>query len=671
MPSDNKQSYEFGEFRLQPTESILEKNGSPITLKPKAFLALVCLVESAGKLVEKSELLDKVWENAFVEEASVSKCIWEIRSALDDDSKRSKFIQTVPKRGYRFIAEVRSTLSGDQKFLPISLNVSDTNVTPLIRRGTHSTEPMTAALQRPVFDPKPEKILDIEKSHFTVIPPLRKSSFFRKNYLIIALALVVVAAGLIYHYYSEANPAVARDGVASLAILPLKPVIADTRDERIEVAIADALILKVGEAKNLQVKRLFSVRKFTDLETDPVAAGRDLLVDYVLFSNYQFADDRLRVISQLINVNTGQTEQTFRSEVKIGDIFQIQDVVSTEIGNALFARFGQPVENFALKRGTENEKAYELYLEGLYLVDKFTRDDSAKAVEILDRSTKIDPNFAAALAVKAQAYCQFAHLGGGNPTQIFSIAQPILEQALLLDTDNAVALTIRASISRDYYWNSPDAYRDVNKAIAIDPNYVLAYRILSGIYYRDGKFEEAVETQKRAVDMNPTDIWEKWFLAEYQIAAGNREEGVRNLRQLTETDPSFRPSYYSLWRTYLMEGDTAKAFEYFMKSKESWQDPQTEINRFKKIYNTRGWKGVLEAELSLMRSHQEDGKYSTRKFYIAELAAQVGQNDLAFQYLEEAKTFKLMEFSYVKVDPLLRVLHGDPRFDILVKTSGS
>src|SRR5690606_26008754 len=106
MSSTNGKIYEFGGFRLQPGESVLEKNGEPITLKQKAFLTLVCLVESAGKLVEKSELLDRVWENSFVEEASVSKCIWEIRNALDDDSKSSKFIQTVPKRGYRFIADV-------------------------------------------------------------------------------------------------------------------------------------------------------------------------------------------------------------------------------------------------------------------------------------------------------------------------------------------------------------------------------------------------------------------------------------------------------------------------------------------------------------------------------------------------------------------------------------
>src|SRR5690606_24720676 len=221
--------------------------------------------------------------------------------------------------------------------------------------------------------------------------------------------------------------------------------------------------IKAGETKNLSVKRLFAVRKFTDISIDPVEAGRELEVNYVLASTYQIADDRIRVMSQLINVSTGKTEQNFVSEARTGNIFEVQDVVSREIGNALFSSFGRRAPEFAIRRGTDNEKAYESYQEGLYLVNKFTREDSAKAVKKLDIATALDPNFAAAYAMKAQAYCQFAHLGGGSPKDIFSIAGPILDKALTIDANNAVALTVRGTISRDYYWNSEDAYRDLSK----------------------------------------------------------------------------------------------------------------------------------------------------------------------------------------------------------------
>src|SRR5690606_20843493 len=162
-------------------------------------------------------------------------------------------------------------------------------------------------------------------------------------------------------------------------------------------------------------------------------------------------------------------------------------------------------------------------------------------------------------------------------------------KALTIDANNAVALTVRGTISRDYYWNSEDAYRDLSKAIRIDPNSTMAHRVLAGVYYRDGRFREAVEQQKLAVDLNPTDLWDKWFLADYQIAAGSVDDGVGNLVRITDMDPSFEPAYYSLWRTYLVKGDTQKAFEYMIKSKRSWNDSADEIARFEEIYRTSGW----------------------------------------------------------------------------------
>jgi len=677
MTPTNGKIYEFGDFRLQPAENILEHNGQLITLKPKAFLTLVCLVESAGKLVEKNVLLNQVWENSFVEEASVSKCIWEIRAVLDDDPKNAKFIQTVPKRGYRFIGDVKLA-KGDlelkepkEDHISIGSNTHlETNIVPIVRSGSVLAEPKIESFLIPVAEASHEpENLSTEKPRLTMVPRSQSTSNSTK-YWVSAIVLLIIAGGLIYYFYPT-NTIQTASGkeISTLAILPLKPVVAGARDENVEFAIADALIIKAGEAKNLDVKRLFAVRKYTDLTIDPIVAGRELHVDYVLASTYQIADDRVRVMSELINVSTGNTEQKFRSEVKNANIFEIQDVVSKEIGNALLSRFGRPASDFALKRGTDNEKAYEKYLEAIYLVDKFTRDDSAKAVDILDQAINLDPNFAAALAVKAQAYCQFAHLGGGRPDHIFSIARPSLDKALALDKDNAVALTISGMISLDYYWNLPDAYSDLKRAVLIDPNSILAHRVLAGAYYRDGRFFEALEEQKKAVDLNPTDIWDKWFLADYQVAAGSRDEGIANLERLTEIDPSFQPSYYSLWRTYLVSGNKAKAFEYFIKNKQSWQDTQSEIDRFQKIYETSGWDGVLNAELELMRSNDRDGTYSTRKIYIAELASQLGQNDLAFRYLEEALKFRLLGCSYIKVNPLFDPIRKDPRYtEILSQT---
>lgn len=663
MASHTSHIYEFGEFRLSPTENILEKAGDPIPLKPKAFAALVHLVENHGKLVEKGDLLDRVWNGAFVEEASVSKCIWEIRAALSDDTKGSRFIQTVPKRGYRFVAEVNIADEDDQPEEAAIVSAQR----PVELLASNEAAPLLLESDPPRPDEDESVVIEVPRVKLIPAAPKSRRSHL-PAYLAAGVLLALAAAAFVYFSYLRPAPS-SQTSIATLAILPLKPVVADNRDQALEFAIVDALILKISEAKNLNVKRLFAVRKFTDLDTDPVAAGRELEVNYVLSSTYQIFNGRIRVTSQLVNVETGHADQTFRAETDSGNVFSVQDVVSGEISSGLFAKFGTPSNNSNPKRATDNEKAYTLYNEAVYLMDKYNRTDAVKAMDLLDQAVGMDPDYAAAWAAKAQAYCLFAHMGGGPPTDLFTRAEPNLEKALVIDQDNAVALTIRGMINRDYYWNLPAAYRDLDRAIALDPDSTLAHRILAGAYYQDGRFAEALAEGKKAVDLNPTGRWDKWFLADYEAAAGLPDEGIAGLLHLTEIEPKFQPTYYSLWRLYLVNGKPDKAFEYFIKNKHIWEAKPQEIEHFQKTYAKSGWKGVMRAELDLMLSYDKPDEYSTRKMYIAELAAQLGDTDLAFKYLDEAAKFRVLQFSNVKVDPLLEPIRSDPRYAQLLSTA--
>ncbi|HQZ81976.1 MAG TPA: winged helix-turn-helix domain-containing protein [Pyrinomonadaceae bacterium] len=654
MTHKDRNIYEFGEFRLLPTENILERGGNVISLKPKAFAALVYLVGNHGRLVEKSDLLDHVWNGAFVEEASVSKCIWEIRAALEDKSKDGRYIQTVPKHGYRFVADV-NIANGDER----SIDAADLPTeTPSALALSSEAAPIVLVSDPP--RPDDDDVIQASPARPIVEVPTGRRSHL-PVYLAAGLVAVAVATAFVYFFYRKPTSS-APTNIATLAILPLKPVVADNRDQALEFAIVDSLILKISEAKNLNVKRLFAVRKFTELTTDPVAAGRELEVNYVLSSTYQIFDGRIRVTSQLINVETGLADQTFRAETDTGNVFAVQDFVSGEISSGLFAKFGTPANFANPKRATENEKAYTLYNEALFLLDKNNRDDSVKAIDLLDQAVGMDPDYAAAWAAKAQAYCLFAHTGGGTPIEVFAKAEPNLEKALVIDNNNAVALTIRGMINRDYYWNTPAAYRDLDRAIELDPSSALAHRILAGAYYQDARFAEAVAEGKKAVDLNPTGRWDKWFLASYEAAAGSPDEGIAGLLHLADFEPKFQPTYYSLWRLYFLNSKPDKAFEYFIKNKQIWEAEPKEIADFQKTYAKSGWKGVLQAELDLMRSHDRLNVYSTRKVYIAELAAQVGDADVAFQYLDEALKFRSLQFSNVKVDPFFEPIRNDPRY---------
>ena len=676
MIKKNGHIYEFGEFRLNPAENLLLRDGEPVLLKPKAFQTLVILVGRHGRLVEKADLLQEVWEEAFVEEAAVSRCIWQIRTALGVDSKDQKFIQTVPKRGYRFVANV-AIRNGDEKTELVEVNgASPTNghVVPITRSNAHPTSSLAVAAEsvRDTVLPFPSHAAPDDSEppkHFrpVIVPRVPQNSRYALASLI-AVIVIAALAGTYFLYKPTLTDTSSRP--QNLAVLPLKPVVAENREPATEFAIVESLILKLSEAKDLNVNRLYAVRKFGDLDKDPIEAGRELGVDYVLASNYQIADGRIRVTSHLINVHTGEAEQTFKSETDAGNIFTVQDTVSNEIGNAVFAAFGKPSDSYTAKRGTQNEEAYGLYHEALYLVEKHTTKDSLQAVELLNRATQIDPNFAAAWAFKAQAYCQFAHFGGGPPSELFTVAEPTLEKALEIDPNNSVAYKVRGMIAADYHWNFREAYKDLNRSIELDPTAAPAHRILGAIYYKDGKFREAVEEQRIAVDLNPTNIIEKRLLADYLIAAGNVDEGLSRLQRITEIDPGFRLAYVSLWRFYILKGDTTKAYEYLIKIKQASGDPQSEIDRFHGIYETLGSNGVLRAELDLMKSRDQKRKYSTRKIYMAQLATQLGENDAAFEYLDEAFRFRLIGLSDLKVDPLLAPLRGDARYGELLARTG-
>jgi adenylate cyclase len=666
--------YEFADFRLNVGERVLEnvETGERISLPDRAFDTLCVLVANAGRLVGKDELLNRVWADSFVEENNLNKSIHAIRRSLGENNGGQKFIETVKKHGFRFVADVRkvepqhSTLA---TAVELEANVRESQREAQLKEvgGAAASPVAESANGSPI--PTDQNVPHVQRQ-LSVAAGTRRSGLRPRNVVWAAAVVAVVVVGsLAYRYYGPGSSS-GGNTVPRLAVLPLKPVNSDVRDRGLELAIADSLILKLSESKGFGVSHLSSVRRYVDVDQDPVNAGHELGVEYVLASNYQISGGRIRVTSQLVDASTGITEQTFKSESASEDLFVIQDTIANEIGNALLARFGKPRSTYAWKRGTENEEAFNLYYEAFYLVDKNTRDDSAKAVELLGRAVLLDPNYAQAWALRAQAYCQFAHNGGGIPDEIFTIAQPMLDKALDLDAENATALMIKGVINRDYHWRFDEAHADFNRSIEIDPNNSNVHRLLAGLYYRERRFAEALERQKIAVSINPTSGSDRWFLGLYLIAAGQRDEGVANIRRAMEMDPSWRGSYDTLWQLYHREGEHAEAYANFMKAKEQFATKPDHMAQLRNAYARAGWSAVLREDLEQMKARDPKGAFSGAKFYIATLAALCGEHDTAFEYLEEALRYRLIGMSFIKVDPRLEPIRNDPRYRDILRRAG-
>ncbi len=223
-------------------------------------------------------------------------------------------------------------------------------------------------------------------------------------FLISAISTLLISLVSSLFYYRNTAFSKTPGNNHSVAVLPLKSFKTEDQDAIYELGIAETLIFKLNSANDLTVRPLRATRKYLELDQNPVDEGRDQQVDFVLSTNYQIADGKIRVTSQIVNVQTGKVEEVFKSETSSADKFSMQDAIANDIGNKLLAQFGNRENNLTAKRGTSNEDAYRFYLKGVYIFEDWNEPEMGKAIEYLEQAIVLDPNYAPAQVRLAYAY---------------------------------------------------------------------------------------------------------------------------------------------------------------------------------------------------------------------------------------------------------------------------
>jgi tetratricopeptide (TPR) repeat protein/TolB-like protein len=479
----------------------------------------------------------------------------------------------------------------------------------------------------------------------------------------VAVALIAGAIGLGYHFFSQ-KPSARADGKTSFAVLPLKPINTADRDQLYELGIADSLILKLGSL-GFQVRPLSATRQYTDLDQDPVAAGKEQDVDFVLASNYQLARGKVRVTAQLFNVGTGQIEQTYTSEEKDpANVFAMQDAIAREVGNVLSAHFVTTPNERSGRRGTTNEEAYRLYLQAMYLIDKRSPAEAQKAVQLLEQAVHLDPNYAQAWAGKARV-----HLGdfAGNPQTQYQKSMEGINKALAVDPNLADAHSLLCLNKNSYEWDFDGAQRECERAIELDSNSSLAHLNYSRYLSARGRSDAAIAEAKTSIDLEPTSLANQ---RQYGIAlyyARRYPEAVTQFKRVVAMDSGVGGPYNWLISSLEMQGHYAEAFESLMKMKALHKDQDEVRQALQTAYQNSGWPGVLRERA---RRHDAVGFRSARAgvyFQGAIEQAKVGNKEEAFKYLEQSYQTREFWMIYLKADQGLDSLHDDPRFDQLIQ----
>src|SRR4030095_10608878 len=382
--------YEFGNFRLDIEERQLLRDGHQVPLTPKAFETLVLLVERAGRLALKDELMHTLWPDSFVEESNLTNNIWILRTALGD-SQNEKYIETVPKRGYRFVAEVRPVSSAGHTEL-----AADKHETPL----NH-----------------------IKRNKSTGI-------------LLAAVLVVASAVGVTVWYRTAAriNPQ-----VNAIAVLPFVNVSNNPDTEYLSDGVTQSLINNLSQLPNLKVIASTSSFRYKGKEIDLEDVSRALGVEAVLLGRIAQRGDDLLINVELIDARDKTQIWGGQYNHKAADLLQVQSDISRDVVENLRLRLTAAQVQQLKKKETVKPEAYELFLKGRFHWLKSGTENRKKALDYYQRAITLDPSYAAAYAELASSYSILSAIGELNPKELIPESQAAAQKAVELDPNLAEA----------------------------------------------------------------------------------------------------------------------------------------------------------------------------------------------------------------------------------------
>ena len=657
----NKELYQFDEFRLDVAERTLSRRGERVPLTEKAFETLCALVKQGNHLVGKDELMTEVWAGAIVEENNLDKNISYLRKVLGENSDKAKFIETVRGHGYRFVAEVREVAEEEKDaetrgHVDAGTEGLGSKLQVPSQSGNESEPPAVAAGQND---------LEFRISDFGMKDEQSTKGKTNRSWLIALTALSILAFGSLGFYLWRGNPKTADAPIKSIAVLPFKPLVAESRDEALEIGMADTLISRLGNNREIVVRPLSSVRKFGKLEQDALTAGRALDVESVLDGSVQRWGDKIRVNVRLVKVADGTLLWTGTFDEEFTDIFVVQDAISNRVAAALALQLGSDEKMRLTKRYTENVEAYGLYLKGRFHTARLTPPEMRAGISYFQQAIQIDPSYALAYTGLAEAYRALATAGEMPATEFFPKAKAAAQKAIEIDDHLADAHAILGFIIFWYDWDWNAAENQCRRALELNPNSADAYMFYAHLLSNTGHHAEALAEIKRARELDPLSSRNNALEGQFLLHAGQTDEALARLQKTFDLEPNFWLAHLFAASAYIEKGMFPEAVAEARKAREisgvSTHPIAFEGYALAKSGKRAEAKGLLAKLLKL----------STERYVspsnIALIYNGLGERDETLAWLERGFEQREPKMVFLKVEPKWNNLRSEPRFLDLMK----
>lgn len=619
MEAQIHQRYSFGPFVLDPVENLLLRDGRPVPLPPKALETLLVLVQNPGHLIEKADLLKRVWPDTFVEEATLAQNVSTLRKALNGSFGDSQYIETVPKHGYRFVAPV---------------TVVDKNGLPAARM--HMSRPFI--------------------------------------WSVAAVLLAVIAMGIYLRAHHRRAVAQPSAGTVTLAVLPFDNFTGDAAQDYLSEGLTEEMIAQLSRINpdRLRVIARTTAMEYKGTRKSISEIGHELGADYVLESSFRREGNRARITTQLVRTKDQTHVWSQEYDRDIREILPLESEVSQAIAREIAVKLSPEARGRLVARHAIAPEAYELYLQGRYFWNKRSEQGHLKAIKLFEQAIAIQPRYAQAYSGLADAYA----LLGSNPSTAMtrpaamSKARAAALQALAIDDSLAEAHTSLAFVYWHYDWNWPAAEREFQRAIQLNPSYPTAHHWYAFYLVSQGRLDEAVAQIRLAQQTDPLSLIINTDAAQILFFARKYPQSIEQAKQVLDMDPEFSLARLILVWNYLTQHQYGPALEEAKKGiSVPGVGPYMDVN-LAVVYVLSGHRAQARAMLRRLTAVSEGARGESIPIGIAQAYAALGDKDQAFVWLEKDFQHRDGGLTLIKVFPFLGSLHEDPRFRDLVRRIG-